>query len=236
MSEWGIFWQENPKLFRKVMEKSTEFVASKLTQNRLVGTDTHLLDFGCGPGYLANVLKGKIASYHGIDISHQYIEIAKEKCKDYSNFHFQAFPIEQSIHSLSLLEEDGKRFDTIIILSVVQYFEKKDDVVTLLEKCKLLLNQGGKIILADIISHEKGLLKDLVGIFLHSIKNNYLFSFLKFMIVAKQSKYNELRKSHKLLTLSKPEIVSIAKQLNLALDILPTITMQRSRISYCMVS
>jgi 2-polyprenyl-3-methyl-5-hydroxy-6-metoxy-1,4-benzoquinol methylase len=236
MSGWGNFWQENPKLFRKVMEKSTEFVASKLTQNRLVGTDTHLLDYGCGPGYLANALKGKIATYYGIDISQPYIEMAKEKCKEYPNFQFKAFPLEQSIHSLSLLEKAGNKFDTIIILSVVQYFEKKEDVISLLNNCKQLLKKGGKIILADIIAHERGLLKDVLGILYHSIKNNYFLSFLKFMIVAKQSKYNQLRKSHQLLKLSPSEILSIAKQLNLELEILPTITTQSSRLSYCLVS
>ena len=236
MSSWGNYWQENPKLFTTVMEKSTEYVANKLTHNQLIGKNSHVLDFGCGPGYLANALKGRISSYFGVDISHHYIEIAKEKCKDYPNFHFKAFPLDQSIYSLSILEQEGKKFDTIVILSVVQYFEKKEDVLNLLEKCKLLLTAGGKIILADIIAHERGLLKDILAILAHSIKNKYFFHFLKFMFVAKQSKYNQLRKSKKLLALSKTEILSYANQLKLKLDVLPTITMQRSRISYCLVS
>ena len=162
--------------------------------------------------------------------------MAKEKCKDYPNFRFKAFPLDQSIYSLSILEQEGNQFDTIVILSVVQYFEKKEDVLQLLEKCKLLLKPRGKIILADVITNEQGLLKDIISILAHSIKNKYFFQFLKFMFVAKQSKYNQLRKNKKLLMLSKSEIHSYANQLQLELDVLPTITMQRSRVSYCLVS
>ncbi len=236
MISWGNYWQENPKLFTTVMEKSTEYVANKLTHNQLVTTNSQVLDFGCGPGYLANALKGRIASYFGVDISAQYIATAKDKCRDHPNFQFKAFPLEESINSLSTLELEGKKFDTIIILSVVQYFEKQQDVLNLLENCKRLLKSGGKIILADVISDEKGLIKDILAILAHSIKNRYFFHFLKFMVVAKQSKYNQLRKSKKLLTISQTEMRSFAKQLQLELDILPTITMQRSRISYCLVS
>lgn len=236
MTSWGNYWQENPKLFTTVMEKSTEYVAHKLTHNQLIGANSQVLDFGCGPGYLANALKGRIAGYFGVDISEQYIASAKDKCKDNPNFQFKAFPLGESINSLSTLEKGGKKFDTIIILSVIQYFEKKEDVLNLLEKCKQLLKSGGKIILADVITHEHGLIKDIIAILAHSIKNRYFFQFLKFMVVAKQSKYNQLRKSKKLLTLSKAEMLSFAHQLKLELDILPTITMQSSRISYCLVS
>jgi 2-polyprenyl-3-methyl-5-hydroxy-6-metoxy-1,4-benzoquinol methylase len=236
MTSWGNYWEENPKLFTTVMKKSTEYVATKLIHNQLIGANSQVLDFGCGPGYLANALKGRVASYFGVDISLHYIESAKDKCKDYPDFHFRAFPLDESINSLSILDQEGKKFDRIIILSVIQYFEKKQDVLNLLEKCKLLLKPGGKIILADVIAHEHGLIKDILSILTHSIKNGYFFHFLKFMFVAKQSKYNQLRKSKKLLSLSQTEMHSFANQLKLELDVLPTITMQRSRVSYCLVS
>ncbi len=236
MSSWGHYWETNPKLFRKVMEKSTEFVAEKLESNQLINLSTNLLDFGCGPGYLANALKGKINSYYGVDISSTYIEIAKDKCTEYPNFFFREFPLAFSIKSLTVLKQEGKQFDTIIILSVIQYFEKKDDVIELLENCKLLLKEGGKILLADIIESEKGLWKDVISILLHSIKRGYLLSFIQFLFRATQSKYNSLRKMHALFMLSKEEIFEIAQQLKLKVTILPCITVQRSRISYCLNS
>jgi 2-polyprenyl-3-methyl-5-hydroxy-6-metoxy-1,4-benzoquinol methylase len=132
MLSWGNYWKENPKLFMKVMEKSTQFVANKLEKHELINHSTNLLDFGCGPGYLANALKNKVNSYFGVDISAKYISIAKEKCEDAKHFDFREVPLEKSISSLLLLKQEGKQFDTIIILSVIQYFEKKADVLELL--------------------------------------------------------------------------------------------------------
>ncbi len=234
MLSWGNYWKENPKLFVKVMEKSTEFVAKKLESHQLINQSTHLFDFGCGPGYLANALIGKINSYYGVDISAKYIEIAKGKCKENSEFFFRELPLEESISSLTLLKQEGNQFDTIIILSVIQYFKKKEDVLELLNNCKALLTPEGKILLVDVIENENGLWKDALSVMMDSIKKGYLFSFIQFMFRAKLSKYNSLRKTHQLFMLSKNEVFDIAAQSALKVSILPCITLQSSRISYCL--
>lgn len=233
MFSWGNYWKENPKLFTIVMEKSTEFVAEKLITYQLIDDSTNLLDFGCGPGYLANALKGKVKSYYGVDISEKYIDIASKKCNNYPNYTFRVFPLEESISSLNLLEQEGKQFDTIIILSVIQYFKDKEEVLALLSNCKKLLTPEGKIILADVIENEKGVWKDVLSILIDSISKRYLFSFIQFIFRAKLSKYNTLRKANQLFMLSKADVTEIANQANLNLTILPSITLQSSRISYC---
>jgi len=234
MLSWGNYWKENPKLFMKVMEKSTEYVAEQLEQHQLINHSTHLFDFGCGPGYLANALKGKITNYFGVDISAKYIEIAKEKCKENKEFVFRELHLEESVGSLTLIKQEGNLFDTIIILSVIQYFKKKEDVMELIENVKALLSSGGKILLVDVIENENGLWKDALSVMLHSIKKGYLFSFIQFMFRAKLSKYNSLRKTHQLFMLSRNEVFEIAASSGLKVTILPCITLQSSRISYCM--
>ena len=234
MISWGNYWKENPKLFMKVMEKSTEFVAEKLEIHQLIDHSTNLFDFGCGPGYLANALKGKVNSFYGVDISDKYIEIATQKCTDTPRFSFRTLPLEQSISSLSLLKQEGRQFDTIIILSVIQYFKNKAEVLQLLTNCRELLAADGKIILADVIENENGLWQDAFSVMLDSIKKGYLFAFIQFMWRAKLSKYNSLRKTHQLFMLSKDEVAEIAKEAHLQSTILPSITLQSSRISYCL--
>ncbi|MEI6265226.1 MAG: class I SAM-dependent methyltransferase [Sphingobacteriia bacterium] len=234
MLSWGNYWKENPKLFMKVMEKSTEFVAEKLELHQLINHSTHLFDFGCGPGYLANALKGKINSYYGVDISAKYIEIAKEKCKKNPEFFFKELPLEKSISAFTSIKQEGKQFDTIIILSVIQYFDKKEAVLELLNNCRTLLAPGGKILLVDVIENENGLWKDALSVMMDSIKKGYFVSFIQFMFRAKLSKYNSLRKTHQLFMLSKEEVFEIAEQSALKVSILPCITLQSSRISYCL--
>ncbi len=234
MLSWGNYWKENPKLFVKVMEMSTQFVATKLIQHKLITPTTTLLDFGCGPGYLAYELKGKLTAYYGVDISSKYIETARKKCADASNFQFKEVPLELGVDGLLTAFEAGRQFNTIIILSVIQYFKNKEEVAQLLHNCKLLLMQSGKIILADVIEDDKGLWKDAFSVLIDSIKHFYLLSFVRFMFRIKLSTYNTLRKEHQLLHLSKDEVVAIGEKLKLNVKILPTITLQSSRISYCL--
>ncbi len=234
MLSWGNYWKENPKLFVKVMEMSTQYVAKKLIQHKLITSSTTLLDFGCGPGYLANELKGKLTSYYGVDISINYIETARTKCADATNFQFKEVLLESGVDGLLTAVEKGKQFNTIIILSVIQYFKNKEEVAQLLHNCKLLLAPSGKIILADVIEDDKGLWKDAFSVLIDSIQHFYLLSFVRFMFRVKLSKYNTLRKEHQLLHLSKNEVVAMGEKLKLNVEILPTITLQSSRISYCL--
>ena len=234
MLSWGNYWKENPKLFVKVMEKSTQFFAHKLIQYKIITPNTTLLDFGCGPGYLANELKGKLTAYYGVDISSNYIETARKKCADASNFTFKEILLESGVDGLLTAVETGKQFNTIIVLSVVQYFKNKEEVIHLLHNCKLLLVPAGKIILADVIEDDKGLWKDAFSVLIDSIQHFYLPSFIRFMFRVKLSKYNTLRKEHQLLHLSKDEVIAMGEKLQLNVAILPTITLQSSRISYCL--
>ena len=95
MLSWANYWKENPKLFVKVMEKSTQYVAKKLIHHKLINTSTNLLDFGCGPGYLANELKGKLTAYYGVDISTNYIETAKKNVPMLATFYLKKFHLNR---------------------------------------------------------------------------------------------------------------------------------------------
>lgn len=232
MLSWSNFWKGDPVLFRTVMQKSTEYVAEKLCEYKLVDDNTHMLDFGCGPGYLAVALEGKLKTYVGADISGDYIDAAREKMghTDYSHFHV----ISTESKSGSILPEEmaDRKFNVIIILSVIQYFPSQPEVLSLLRKCQSILSPDGKIILADVISSEKNLWKDVWNVLLHSLKKGYFFSFGKFVMRIKLSKYNALRKQHKLLQFSVMEVEAMGKSLGMTVAVLPRITLQASRISY----
>lgn len=232
MLSWSNFWKGDPILFRKIMQMSTEYVAEKLCANGLIDQNTRLLDFGCGPGYLARALQGQLKSYAGVDISPVYIETAREKMGQNPNTRFQL--LSSDSHSEGFLHKElaGEKFDVIIILSVIQYFKDKAAVQALLQNCLSVLSPNGKIILADVICSDKNLWKDVGSVLVHSFKKRYFFSFLRFMARIKMSAYNTLRKEQKLLHLSVAEVREISKDLGVKVSILPRITLQSSRISY----
>ena len=236
MLSWQNFWATDPKLFGIVMKKSTDYFAEHLIATKLVGTEDKVLDFGCGPGYLAERLVHKVSSYLGVDISPAYIATCTAKFKEEKNIRF--FLLQETDKSFGLLEAGlpEKSFDLIIILSVVQYFADRNSVLELLKSCKSLLNKNGKIILADTIDSNDSLIKDVISVLLNSIRKKYFIAFLRFMYQARFSSYNQLRKNNHLLCLTEQEISEICASLGLRYHILTGCTLHAGRVTYCITT
>ncbi len=217
----------------RVMENSTRYFSKKLLQYNLISTNDTLLDYGCGPGNFAQELKGKVQAYYGVDISELYIEQANKKMGDAPQFQFIHLNTNNPSAELKQFSQQGLLFHSIIIFSVVQYFNSKEEVTALLEKCKSILHPKGKIILADILEDEKGVWKDLWSICMHSLANGYLISFLFFMARIKFSNYNEVKNKCNLLHLSDEDLKEICSKIGLGCSNLPKITLQKSRNSFC---
>jgi 2-polyprenyl-3-methyl-5-hydroxy-6-metoxy-1,4-benzoquinol methylase len=228
MLSWSNFWASNPKSFGIVMQKSTEYFVEKCLLNHVIKKGSSILDYGCGPGYLANTIKDFPSNYLGLDISETYINTCKLNFKNKSNFQFQILNhTETSSHQLP-----NHFFDTVIILSVAQYLGSKEKVAELVASILPSLKPSGEIILADVIESEKHFLKDLFFIGIYSVVKGYFFQFLEFAFRLRFSSYNKLRLNNKLLMLNQKEIEDICQQLHLQYTILEASTLQRSRKTY----
>ncbi len=233
MLNWINYWQSNPKIFGIVMEKSTGYFANKLISKGLIKNGDKILDFGCGPGYLTEHIMHLAGSYWGVDISPTYIDSCVKKYNGIEKLHFTLLDDNNKIFP-SNADNNLRDFNVIIILSVVQYFTDKTKVAQLLKNCKDCLKPGGKIILADVIQSENSLIRDLWNVLINSIREGYFLSFLYFMQQIKFSSYNKMRKNHSLLCLNNEDVSEICNNLGLNFEVLPSITLQKSRVSYCL--
>jgi 2-polyprenyl-3-methyl-5-hydroxy-6-metoxy-1,4-benzoquinol methylase len=232
LPNWISYWSENPRLFGIVMEQSTGYFAQSLARKSILKPGLRILDFGCGPGYLTKHLTETCNSYVGVDISENYIQTCKALFKNKPNYQFACLYPQEDTSGLATANLVAHSFDLIIINSVIQYFSSKKMVLELLENCKKLLTPNGTILLADVVTHDKGLYKDALAVLKHSISNGYFFAFMLFMYQARVSRYNETRKKQPLLSLSAEEVRNICNQLQLTCTPLPNCTLQASRNTY----
>jgi 2-polyprenyl-3-methyl-5-hydroxy-6-metoxy-1,4-benzoquinol methylase len=232
LPNWISYWSENPRLFGIVMEQSTGYFAKSIMQKSILKPGLRILDFGCGPGYLTKHLTESCNSYVGVDISENYIQTCKTLFTNTPNYQFICLYPQQGTSGLATANLLAESFDLIIINSVIQYFPSKMLVKELLENCKKLLAPRGTILLADVVTHDKGLFEDALAVFKHSIQNGYCWAFLQFMYRARVSGYNETRKNQPLLSITAVEIETICKQLELNCMLLPGCTLQSSRNTY----
>lgn len=236
MLNWQNFWSNNPPLFGVVMQKNSVYFADKLLKAKAILPKDSILDFGCGSGYLADLLKNNVAAYYGADISANCIEACKQKFAGCDHMQFSKVISTETTTGLEEMIKEQLHFNVIIILSVVQYFTRLSKVATLLAECKSMLSAGGKIILADVIPSHKGLLKDVYSGLADSIQKGYFLSFLRFLFQARFSNYHQLRLNNELLCITEPEIAAICKKLQLQYTIMPICTLQHSRVSYCITA
>lgn len=236
MLSWQNFWSNNPPLFGVVMQKNSVYFADKLIKANTILPKDRVLDFGCGPGFLADLLANKVAAYHGVDISTNCIETCQHQFADYKNMRFSKIVSTENTTGLEALVQEGLKFDVIIVLSVVQYFSGLPKIATLLSECKSMLSPGGKVILADVIPSNKGLLKDIYSGWMDSMQKGYFLSFIRFLWQARFSNYHQLRVNNDLLCVTESDIAAICQQLQLQYTVMPICTLQHSRVSYCITA
>jgi 2-polyprenyl-3-methyl-5-hydroxy-6-metoxy-1,4-benzoquinol methylase len=232
MLSWRNFWASNPKSFGIVMQKSTEYFVEKCLLNNVIKKGSSILDYGCGPGYLANTIINFPSNYIGVDISETYINTCKTNFSNNPNFQFRILNDTEKNTVSDSYQLPNAFFDTVIILSVVQYLGSKEKVAKLIASIVPSLKPTGEIILADVIDSEKHFLKDLFFIGLYSLSKGYFFQFLEFAVRLRFSSYNKLRLTNKLLMLQQKEIADICQRLHLQYTVLEACTLQRSRKTY----
>lgn len=140
------------------------------------------LDLACGTGILTRKIAEQFpfAKIVGVDVSENYLEVAKKNSNSYQNISF----VRQDVEELSI----PAKFDCI----VSSYIPKYCDAGILVNACLAHLNDGGKIILHDFIYPKNKMVQKLwalhfavlrfIGLFLPSWK--YAFSELPNLIKA----------------------------------------------------
>ncbi|MBN1197324.1 MAG: methyltransferase domain-containing protein [Candidatus Aminicenantes bacterium] len=93
----------------------------------------HLLEVGCGAGYASAYLRGRYASYTGVDHSGKLIDIARAR--------HQGAGV-QFVHADLMRFDTQESFDLVLMIGVLHHLE---DIPAAVRKIRVLLKPGGCI-------------------------------------------------------------------------------------------
>lgn len=224
---WLEFWQCKNE-FDEHMQTNYAYFLNKVEKYISIKNTDTVLDFGSGPGHLADAWHNSVALFHGIDISERYNTIAKSKHA--TKQHVQFFWLNPHDY-LNLHLLNNSFYNLVIVMSVLQYYKSDEDIKLLLEQLVQKVKPGGKILLADLIV-QKGMLKDLKSILLQAVKEHKLFDTLWFLVKLRFSAYYRLKKQNGLLVISLDKWCAMLKQMNLTYSVIDEpITLQKERKS-----
>ena len=101
-----------------------------------------VLDAGCGTGLLVHAMSSTIGSQGrivGVDLSHDMLEMAKNRCSELAN-------IELEQGSVTQLDFDDNSFDAASCIQTLLYV---DDVETALSELYRVLKPGGRVAIIE---------------------------------------------------------------------------------------
>lgn len=224
-NKWNEFWRQKNE-FDNSMEVNYAHFLKRINKYVQPNKDSIVLDIGSGPGYLEDAWFDRVKEIHGIDISERYNKAGREKHRNHPNVFFHDL-IADDYLNFSIV--GGKKFNIIIVMSVLQYYQNKEEVVQLLKNIRSLAAPGAKVLLCDLIV-EHSMMKELFEVLREYWKaGKFLFAISLFFRL-RFSPYYRVKKNQGFLILSVEEWKQILTHLKIKGEFIKDeLTLQKSR-------
>lgn len=206
---WINFWDNETTMSQKLIQKSMTIFLDGFKQWGEFTADDVVLDLGCGPGLLADAISDRVKEVHCADVSSKYLSICSNKFRNKDNvFVHRIDPANYT--SLDYLK--NKRITKVICLSVVSYYQSKEDIRRLVENIKKIADRGCLIVISDLPS-KGSLVKDILGNFKVAFRYNHTFELLRFLVRTITTNYRRFRTNNSLLEFDDGELELLAREL-----------------------
>ena len=219
---WAAYWEGlggTESFFREQAKEYVVNLESAVTLNR----NAHVLDFGCGFGFVAETLAPKVGKVFLWDASANMRRRTRYNLAPHQNIHFLDLSEPQAIAR-------ELKFDLVIVNSVVQYMSL-DQFAASLMMWRTMLAAGGRIVVSDLIPPDHNSISDLVDLLKFSIRRNVLGSAL-LQAMRDLGRYWMMRRSCPLARIGVEELSEISKAADLSLSCLPSnLTQFRRRLT-----
>jgi len=227
--EWGSFWKEKQS-FHAITKISTAFFASQIEKKYHLKPGDDILDFGCGPGFIAETLAVKNISITGVDINEFFISACRKKYAASSFIHITTdIAVNKKILNEQLKE---RKFDLIIFLGVAQYLNSINEVEEIIKMLLLYIKEPGKIIVGDVIDENTSSFKDACSLSFHFIKKGKIAAFIRFVFFMLFSNYRNILKEAQMLKVPEQSICKMAENNLLDYQKVDGLSIHPSRSSY----
>ncbi|THU35959.1 methyltransferase domain-containing protein [Niastella caeni] len=227
---WDNFWKDQRQSFYAVMRMATAYCVTQLEKVYHLKPTDEILDYGCGPGFVADCLANQKIQITGADINEFFIEECR---KNHPASLFLLITTDITANK-KILDEQLKeqKFDYILLLSVAQYFNSANDLEQLIGLLSTYMKESGRLIIADVLDENTSSIKDAITLFLHCIKKGRVGAFVGFMSYLMFSNYRTISKQNKLLQVPEQAIRDMAMRNALQCEKVKGLTLQKSRSNY----
>ena len=212
------------------MRINTSFFARQIQKRFFLKPGDKILDYGCGPGLLADYFDPKGIKMTGADINKYYLEQCR---KNHPESVFIEITTDKAFNRKAFDDKlKGTRFNYVTLLSITQYFENEAEVERVIHFLMPYIQPNGKIIIADVIDENTSSVRDALSLLYHCLRRGMLIAFAKFILYLLSSDYRMISKNAKLLKLSEQTMNQVATRNTLLFEKVGGLTIHSTRTNY----
>lgn len=226
--DWKFFWKYENVTHELITGLNMDiFIKSTMPIIKYNSEDV-IMDIGSGDCQVASYLKEKVKEIHCLDISERNLKDGKKRFEQYKNIFFYLLDIN-NYTDLTIIKRNIL-FTKILCLSVIQYYDSKEDLEKLIIEVEKLAAPGAKLLIADIPSSELSSL-DILFFLKIASKKKLILPAIIHLLKARLSSYHELNKKVGLTYYSVEDIENLIVKRNLNAKIIKNqLTINKRRI------
>jgi SAM-dependent methyltransferase len=216
-NHWHAYWDrlEEHVIFRVEAADYLSRLEAALGPQR----GARVLDFGCGFGFLAELLAPKVTALFVFDASDHMRRRAQLRLAGHANVRILGPPAAESW-------PEDLRFDLILVNSVVQYMTP-DVFHGWLARWRTMLAPGGRLVLSDLLIRDVNPLREVAELLAMSARGGCLLSVV-WKAMRELPHYTRTRDVQPLYRIALGDLRERARRLGLAMDVRPTNLTYRS--------
>jgi protein-L-isoaspartate O-methyltransferase len=218
-NHWHAYWDrlEEHIIFRV---EAADYV-TRLEAALALDPGARVLDFGCGFGFVAELLAPRVAELCAFDASDHVQRRAQLRLASHANVRFLGPPGAAPWPA-------GLRFDLILVNSVVQYMPL-DEFQQWLARWRAMLAPGGRLVLSDLLNRNADPVREVVELLVLSARRGCLVSVIR-KALGELRQYTKTRRVRPLSQIAFGDLRERAGRLGLAVDVLPSnLTYKKAR-------
>jgi len=170
--------------------------------------DDAVLNIGCGPGHLEQLLSPAVKQILAVDASGQFAEQCRRTCHDRHNVQVELLGNDYT--NLAVFQ---RKFSLILCVSVVQYYRSVQEIESLIGSAKDVALPGARMLIADL-PRTRGaptFVWDAACSFGLAVREGYLWPLFctAYLRWVRGSQYNDFRTKNPELSFSTTDLESL---------------------------
>ena len=204
ISNWREFWDRPHRIYVNDRHRRVHYaqvavdIIAEIPQSGAV-----VLDYGCGEALQAADIAGHCRRL--------YLCESGPSLRDTLQRRLSGIPAIKVIAPEDLAELPDGSLDLVVANSVLQYLTR-EETARLAETLRPKLSREGRLIFADVIPPDGGIVSDVTSLVSTAARHGFLFAALAGLAQTLVSDYRRLRQAIGLTTYEKAEIVALLER------------------------